>query len=160
MQLPLQGAVSLPVCLPKAMPWADSSCPFGAQYVTYMQLMGLHSGRGIPQWLRRGRRNYYPICNEILPKNGSLIFCKPGARKAQKLIFLHNLAALAQQEKLCSFPKAPFLHSQSGALGLPEHSIWYTKSTAFRVQERCFGNARTVLLFGKNYTFLILKWLC
>ena len=100
------------------------------------------------------------ICNKILPKNASLIFCKPGARKTQNLMFVYNLAALAQQEKLCSFPKEPLLHSQSAALGLSEHSIWYTKSTAFRVQERRFGNARVVLLSGKNCTLLTLKHLC
>jgi hypothetical protein len=104
--------------------------------------------------------NCYPICNKILPKNGSLIFDKPGARKTQNLIFVHNLVALAHRDELCSFPKAPLLCSQSGVLGSSEHSIWYTKSTAFRVQERCFCNARVVLLSGENYTPLILKRLC
>ena len=101
-----------------------------------------------------------PICNEILPKNTSLIFRKLGVRKVRILRFVHGLAALAQRDELCSFPKVPFLHSQSGALGLQEHSIWYTKSTAFRVQERCFGNARVVLSFGTNCTLLIHKQLC
>ena len=31
MQLPLQGALSLSICLPRALPWASSSCPFGAR---------------------------------------------------------------------------------------------------------------------------------
>jgi hypothetical protein len=78
----------------------------------------------------------------------------------QFLIFLHNLTALAHRERLCSFSKAPLLHSQSAVLGSSEHSIWYTKSTAFRVQERCFGNARVVLSFYKNYILLIHNKLC
>ena len=101
-----------------------------------------------------------PICNKMLPKNTSLIFRKLGARKARILRFVYGLAALAHRERLCSFPKAPFLHSQRGTFGLSEHSIWYTKSIAFRVQERCFGNARIVLLFNKNYTLLIYNNLC
>ena len=101
-----------------------------------------------------------PICNKILPKNTSLIFGKPGVRKARILRFVHDLTALAHRERLCSFPKAPLLHSQSGALGFSEHSICYTKSTALGVQERCFGNARVVLLSGENYTLLIHNHLC
>ena len=146
----------------------ESSCPYRAHflypYVFPGRCPGLivvaPSGRGIPQWLRRGHLNHCPICNKILPKNGSLIFRKLGARKARILIFIHGWAAPAHREELCSFPKAPLLHSQSAVLGLQEHSIWYTKSSAFRVQERCFGNAGVVLSFGKSYTLLIHKQLC
>lgn len=55
-----------------------------------------------------------------------------------KTVFLHGTELSAQSNRLCSLAKAPFLSR---------------KNTAFTLQERCFGEARTVLSQGQNGAF-------